>query len=260
MTYKIFYERFVKEIASTNNYNLQSIEQWSAKILRLLCKQADDSVKKHGYEGGDYSTVEPTYKIIIPTVLQGITDLYELEYKKHLISHSYSQYKDNIPIELIDKEIGKITKYLREFICTSICMRWISGIEPTPDNMVNIRNVAYNRFIYPNISYTPAKSGYWKEDSSNDIKFKGSYIYDKKITSPIFKRLFSNDSNERLVGVTMAFNLFHDDGRGLIAGQSPHEDIEEYSEILIPFKAYEKASAINHRKVEKELKQEIFGY
>jgi hypothetical protein len=52
-------------------------------------------------------------------------------------------------------------------------------------------------------------------------------------------------------------NKLKDEGAAYMPDEAYNE---EYYDILIPIEKYEQAANINRRKVENELKQEIFGY
>ena len=97
-----------------------------------------------------------------------------------------------------------------------------------------------------------------EKEMEEDPMNRKVYIYFSSIIATLKKKLESNNLNDKIIGVTMLLNAVHDDDRGLVIAQPGVG--EEYPELLIPLDRYEKASRINKNKIERELKQEIFGY
>ncbi|MEI7675045.1 MAG: hypothetical protein WCI60_04940, partial [bacterium] len=198
------------------------------------------------------------YKKLLPNILNAITYLYELEYKRSLIQREYS-YLAADKFSEIEPSMRKIAAYLRLYAITNVAIIYnLTANEDYYDSSKPLIPQIINS-VYP--SYTSYVS---KLNESNLVK--GSYFWDTDY-APIFKKMFSDELSQQVAGISLFFNVFHDDGRGLIVARGEklpwrNNEVsrEEYPEFIIPLDLYEKASKINHRKVERELKQEISGF
>jgi hypothetical protein len=256
--YNMFLEAYLNE-PFADKYDLNKIKNWSEKFLRTLSgtnygydhdrRGYDDELKRR------HDLAVKMYQSMMPLAVEAINDLYTAEYKLYLLRTQYQEYSDKFNIARITHSLSKICDFLKEFIFTSMVSKWIIySDKPIPKN-VSAREYLHNQHIHESMDDRANRPEIERAD--ND-ELKGLYIYYSSALGTISKKLDSNDINDKIVGVTMMLNVFHDDNRGLVIAQPGAG--EEYPELLIPLDKYERASKINHRKVERELKQEIFGY
>jgi hypothetical protein len=259
--YNMFLEAYLNE-PFADKYDLNKIKNWSEKFLSTMYgshygfdvdrMEYDEELKRRHDLG------VKMYQSMMPLAVEAINDLYTAEYKLHLLRTQYQEYSDKFNTARITHSLSKICDFLKEFIFTSMANKWsYYSEEPIPKN-VSAREYLHNRHIHEPMDRRANRPA--REKDAEELR--GLYIYWSNELGTISKKLDSNDINDKIVGVTMMLNVFHDDNRGLVIAQPGAGDGagEEYPELLIPLDKYEKASKINHRKVERELKQEIFGY
>lgn len=259
---KILAERYIRDIYShLGEFNLSKLRA----TLEYIAKNAVASCVTY-YDEANPAVVEQktrrkklaaeAYKKLLPNILNAITYLYELEYKQSLIHKEYAQLAAGKFTE-IEFCMRKISAYLRLFAISNVAIvHHLWADEEFDDKKPLLQQI---------ISLEFPKYVHHLSKLNEDQMDKGSYFWNTDY-EPIFQRMFSNDIAQQVAGLSLFFNVYHDDGRGLIVargemearpGQLTHE---EYPEFIIPLEMYEKASKINHRKVERELKQEIAGF
>lgn len=246
----LLYESYIKEIVTSDDFSVASMTSWSSAIILVNYGSAYDY-----YFRDDDKRHRLTVKLhreMVPRVLKCITELYELEYKKHLI---ITQYRYLVPVDFptVDRmniTMGELADFLRIFILTNIVLVH-TRFARDYDN-IDSSKLTLDRLFSNLMKYTlPLRN----------TTAKGAYLWE--ITHPgtasniAYNKMFSKDIAIKLVGLTAMFNIAHDSGHLVIDSE---ETNEEYPELLIPRAQYERASRINHRKVERELKQELVGY
>jgi len=250
-----------------DKYDLNKIKNWGEKFLREITGVNATSLEPE--KKLQYSKAAKTYQSMMPLAVEAINDLYTAEYKLHLLNTQYKEYINKFNIPRITHSLVKICDFLKEFILTNMCSKWIHVDKPVPTN-ISAREYFYNKYIF-NSKYRGRPYSVEGIPDEDEVFARGIYSHRSNNLRNLLKKIDSNDINEKIVGVTMLLNIFHDDNRGLVIAQptivfgydeegKPVVSGEEYPEIIIPLDKYEKASKINHKKVEKELKQEIFGY
>lgn len=259
---KVLAERYIKDIYS--NLDEFSLSKLHA-TLEYIAKNAVASGVSH-YD--DPAVAEQknrrkklaaeAYKKLLPNILNAINYLYELEYKRSLIQKDYAYFAAGKFPE-IESCMRKIAAYLRLFAISNVAI--VHHLWAWEDEKVDNSKPVLLQII--NQEY-PKYTHYVSRLKENQME-KGAYFW-KTDFEPIFQRMFSDDVTQQVAGLSLFFNVYHDDGRGLIVargefeaepGQPTHE---EYPDFIIPLHMYEKASKINHRKVERDLKQEISGF
>jgi hypothetical protein len=261
---KIIAERYIRDIYSNlNDFDLSRLRN----DLEYIAQNAVSSVIRHDDESDAVvvdrklkkaASAAVAYKKLLPNILNAITYLYELEYKYSLIQREYA-YLAGDNFGEIEPSMRKIAAYLRLYAITNVAIIYnLTANEGHYDD---------SKPLLPQIvsSVYPSYTSYVSKLNENNM-VKGSYFWDTDY-NPIFKKMFSNDIMQQVAGISLFFNVFHDDGRGLIVARGEkipwrNNEVshEEYPEFIIPLDMYEKASNINHRKVERELKQEISGF
>ena len=289
--YKMYNEVYLNEPFG-DKYDLNKIINWSSNFLKAIAGTErgysnytpagvgshDRKINPKAKKRYDYGV--KLYQDMMPLTLQAINELYEIDYKLFLLNTQYSLYKDKFNLNRITQSLIKMCDFLKEFILTSIVSKWCLWSE-VPEG-VNARDYLYNIHLYNRVSRMdnmPLKPifrdrdriQHYKDNSLSDEEIRQHekemeedpmnrkvYIYFSSIIATLKKKLESNNLNDKIIGVTMLLNAVHDDDRGLVIAQPGVG--EEYPELLIPLDRYEKASRINKNKIERELKQEIFGY
>ena len=261
--YNLFLEVYLNE-PFADKYDLNKIKNWSEEFLRTLF------ATNRGYnDAGDgydkelkqrYDLAVKMYRGMMPLAVEAINDLYTAEYKLHLLRTQYQEYRDKFNTSRITHSLLTICDFLKEFIFTNMVSKWILYDQShypdyVPIPKVGVREYLYNQYIYGPMDRR-ASNPYNRGARESDIT--GLFIHSSPVLGTINKKLDSSNVSDRIIGVTMLLNVVHDDSRGLVIAQPGVG--EEYPELIIPLDKYERASKINHRKVERELKQEIFGY
>lgn len=266
-----------------DKYNLDKIKNWSEQFLRAvwggfygdgdhweiaygkkLTSHDKNKIRQR------YNTGVKLYHEMMPLAVTAITELYELEYKLHLLKTQYVEYINKFNLYQLKQSAIKLCDFLKEFIYTSMASRWcitsklndgISDVrDGVPANIKSIRDVLHKE-LWSGKSWDGNIWNTFQDKNKTNTGLtddRGLYAHYSSVIGTLAKKIESNNVNDKIIGITMLLNAFHDDGRGLVIAQPNAE--EEYTDILIPLATYEKASKINKNKVEKELKQEIFGY
>lgn len=265
--YLLYLEAYLNEPLD-EKYDINKMISWSEKFLYTITNSYDDKYDLFTKSPKGKQAIK-IYKQMTPLVLSAIKDLYEMEYKLNLLQTQYSQYIDKFNISKIKRTMFNICEFLKEYIYACIVSKWSHLYEPqastTPEAL---RTELYDEYIYNKTSrwlepnereaiQQAYKTG--KMDPYNKLGYKqGIFTHDYMNFAPVLAKANSNKLEDKIVGITILLNAFHDDDRGLVIAQPGAN--EEYPDLIIPLKAYEQASRIDKRKVEKELKQEIFGY
>ena len=265
--YLLYLESYLNEPLD-EKYDINKMISWSEKFLYTITNSfvLGDDIDRPSPKRKQAAKI---YKQMTPLVLSAIKDLYEMEYKLTLLQTQYSEYIDKFNISKIKHTMFKICEFLKEYIYACIASKWSYLYEPqAPTTPEALRTELYDEFIYKKTSrwikpdkreaiQQAYKTG--KMDSYDELGYEqGIYAHDHMNFAPVLAKANSNKLEDKIVGITILLNAFHDDDRGLVVAQPGAN--EEYPDLIIPLKAYEQASRIDKRKVEKELKQEIFGY
>ena len=269
-------EKYIHDVLN-NQYDVRELEEWGKQITRILYLAAVIRqcmfLQHHSPKGPEkvrniLDTVQDTitdlpkelsykkieeldeiagglYKSMYPKVLSALTDLYETEYKLHHLTHTH--YPNvNIPFNIgkVNVKLQEISEYIIKFLTISFQLPHLPYyFDGTPNTTyapnTNLLDILLKDFVSESIM-------------SDD---EAPYRWDKENVARIFKYFKSNDIKDKITGITLMFNIIHDDSRRLILNTGE----EEYSHLLIPVDEYERASQINERKVINELEKEI-GY
>ena len=252
----------------SDNFSSDKMQNWQHKILLAnLGRKADydnDDADRDNLNIERTKLTSQLYSQMTSEVLRCITELYELEYKKHLIITSYQNLlpENFTTIYQINGKLSQLADFLRNFILTNILLIQTThtdpendnGINPTWVNLLDLKKETIVSQFFSSFYDKGMRSGPLYPDHTT------AYLWDMwtigSDTHTAYVKMFSKDIATKLVGLTSMFNIVHDDSRHLVIGSGN----EEYPELLIPRAQYERASRINHRKVERELKQELVGY
>jgi len=240
---KLVHEKFIKELVSSDKYKLSDIENWSKKLIITMIKTAR---YEDFYSFYDNPQSKQIFRKMVPTVLSAITDLYELDYKKHLLQTTYHSYSNELPsIDQINNELKKIAVFLRQFIITSATIRrldevheWNLDYKDDITKFDYIRNASMKHFEE---ELKKKFNRYRHYGYSDPEEPSGTYYWDIGPMFKIFKLLYSNNYNEIITGVTMMFNVFHDDYRGIVVAtptKPGEEPYEEYMDFILKREEY----------------------
>lgn len=244
----LLYESYIKEIVTSDDFSVASMTSWSSAIILVNYGSTYD----HYFRDDDkkHQLTVKLHREMVPRVLKCITELYELEYKKHLI---ITQYRYLVPVDFptVDRmniTMGELADFLRIFILTNIVL--VQTRHADDYDNIDSSKLTLDRLLSA-IIMNPIPLE--EEESTTYLWDIGRSGTESNIA---YKKMFSKDISVKMVGITSMLNIVHDDERHLIISSGN----EEYPELLIPRAQYERASRINHRKVERELKQELVGY
>jgi len=252
----LLYESYIKEIVTSDDFSVASMTSWSSAIILVnygsmydYYRDDYDNYSRDNYDDKRHRLTVKLHREMVPRVLKCITELYELEYKKHLI---ITQYRYLVPVDFptVDRmniTMGELADFLRIFILTNIVLvrtRYADDYDNIDSSKLTLDRLFSAMFMDP----IPLE-----EESTT---FLWDMVRSGTESNIAYKKMFSKDISVKMVGITSMFNIVHDDERHLIISSGN----EEYPELLIPRAQYERASRINHRKVERELKQELVGY
>lgn len=213
-----------------------------------------------------YRDIQETYNSMKYKVLDSLRDLYILEYQYHLLQTDYlylitDKTISNIQIE---SKLSEIVNCLKEFVFTNVMLPYIlshdiSITKYKSGNEINIYRLREDIYsiIFRESEFCIKGIDPWRGDRSGKaMNRQGLYSRNYKYVSEVINLLNTNHINSKIIGISLFFNIFHDDCRGLIIGTGN----EEYPHVLIPLKLYMNATRINHRLIEYNLKKELTGY
>jgi len=230
MTFREYFlaEAFIGELASKYDHlDIPGIQSWSHRMYELCIDWA--ILQDRAMNDKAVNLLFAEVKKYRNFAIQALRDLHELEYKQSQLKRYYSNEEASRETELT---LIRLSKWLKEYLCVILFSRACGDVTQydSEDNAIK-RSVT---------------------DTIKDLRnFEYPFDYDEgDYVSKVFIELYDAKTlPQLLIAISKAKNAQHDGGNimtdwgtGLFRGNE---------------KAFEEISNLNHRKMDRELQQEL---